>query len=199
MKRRFFAAAMAFSTLAAGGAARADWNSFWHRVELDIHRNNSWPEPFPAPDRAAARAPFGLMAAKGWQLNCTLGDQDFDPESNLVNRTGAAKIRTVLQNASPDRRAVYVLAAIEKDATAARVDSVQREISGKILDGPMPPVLVTDLRPPTTPAEDVASVIQRYHASQRPPMIPSSTGGANGASGGAGAGAGAGAGTTGTR
>lgn len=195
MKRRFFAAAMAFSTLTAGGALRADWNSFWHRVEVDIHRNNSWPEPFPAPDRAAARAPFGLMAAKGWQLNCTLSDQDFDPESHTVNRTGAAKIRTVLQNASPDRRAVYVLVGEDQEATAARVDSVQREIAGKVAVGAMPPVLVTDLRPTTTPAEDVASVIQRYQAAQRPPMIPSASGGSASASGGAGAGAG----TTGTR
>lgn len=183
MKRRFFAAAMALSTLTAGGALRADWNSFWHRVGVDIHRNNSWPEPFPGPERAATRAPFGLMAAKGWQLNCTLGDQDFDPESQAVNRTGAAKIQTILLNASQDRRAIYVVVGSDKEATAARVDSVQREIAGKVLDGPMPPVLVTDLRPQTTPAEDVAGVMQRYQANQRPPVLPAATGGSGGASG----------------
>lgn len=191
MKRRLFAAAMALATLTAGNAASADWHSFWHRVELDIHRNNSWPEPFPAPDRAATRAPFGLMAAKGWQLNCTLSDQDFDAETHVVNRTGAAKIQTVLRNASQERRAVYVLVGRDKEATAARVDSVQREIAGKILDGPMPPVMITDLRPETTPAEDVAGVMERYQANQRPPVLPA-------ASGGQGGGGGTGGGTGGT-
>lgn len=188
MKRRLFAAGIALSTLASAGAVQADWNEFWHRVHVDWHRNNSWPEPFPHPERASVRTPFALMAAKGWQLNCTLSDYDFDAERNVLNRSGVAKIDAILKTPSQDRRAIYVVMGKDKAATAVRVDSVQKEIAGLIVEGPMPPVMVTDLRPQTTPAEDVAGVMQAYQSSRPAPVLPAASGGSSGSSGGSGGG-----------
>src|SRR5688500_17555213 len=42
-------------------SAHADWHEFWHRVGVDFHRNNAWPEPFLSADRQVTREYFRIQ------------------------------------------------------------------------------------------------------------------------------------------
>ena len=56
-------------------AMKAKWDCFWHRVHVDWHRNNAWPEPFNLVDREAVRVPLATMVDRGWQLQNTIPDE----------------------------------------------------------------------------------------------------------------------------
>src|SRR5688500_3805552 len=57
-----FGAALLLTT-----SANADWNDFWHRVGVDFHRNNAWPEPFLSADREVTREYFRIQVNNGWR------------------------------------------------------------------------------------------------------------------------------------
>ena len=55
--------AMTFTTV---NMAQADWAGFWHRVKVDWHRMNAWPEPFEFADREVTISPLIDMTNSGW-------------------------------------------------------------------------------------------------------------------------------------
>ena len=72
--------ALATGSASAGGW-KDNWNSYWHGVHVDFHRNNAWPEPFNTADRARVREPFCIQADNGWKLHNTIGSYLYDPET----------------------------------------------------------------------------------------------------------------------
>ena len=72
MRRASLACLITITLLTSASTALADWHEFWHRVKIDYHRNNCWPEPFIYADRRATRAPFQAMVNNGWQRQTTL-------------------------------------------------------------------------------------------------------------------------------
>ena len=90
-------------------AANGDqWHAFWHRVHTDFHRNNAWPQPFEAADRAAAREPFCIQADNGWKMQNTVGTYLYDAETNRLNTAGELLVKWIVTQAPIHRRAVFV-------------------------------------------------------------------------------------------
>jgi hypothetical protein len=172
MRRLLTAGAVAMG-LAWGGQADAGWHEFWHRVKVDTHRNNAWPEPFVTADRAAAREPFCIMANNGWRMQNTIGTYLFD-DTHQLNRAGEIKLRWILTQAPLHRRAVFVLQADTQQETAVRVESVQRAISQMIPAGPLPPVMITDTEPQGASGEYLDALNRSLQSSMPTPRLPAS-------------------------
>src|SRR5688572_26313840 len=94
------------SALAAGGSG---WNTFWHSVHTDFYRNNTWPQPFEAADRAAAREPFCIQTDNGWKMQNTIGTFLFEAETQRLNTAGELLVKWIVTQAPIHRRAVFVL------------------------------------------------------------------------------------------
>src|SRR5688572_7604351 len=137
------AAFLVGSGLGVTPSAAADWHEFWHRVKVDTHRNNAWPEPFLTADRGAQREPFCIMVNNGWKMQNTIGTFLFNAETNELNSAGEKQVKWVVTQAPIHRRAVFVLVGDTPQDTKARVDSVQRYISRIVPDGHLPPVMLT--------------------------------------------------------
>jgi hypothetical protein len=187
--RRLLAAGGLALVLATTGSAHAGWNEFWHRVKVDFHRNNAWPQPFIVADRAAAREPFCIMENNGWRMQNTIGTFLFDAETQQLNRAGELKLKWILTQAPEHRRAVFVLQGDTPLDTQRRVESVQLAISKMIPEGALPPVMITDEEPDGASGEYLDAITRSLQATLPPPRLPVSQ---NGGSGGGGGGSGGG-------
>jgi hypothetical protein len=162
--------------------AQAGWSEFWHRTNLDFHRNNCWPQPFQAQDRELTRSPLIAMTAAGWRQNNTLSDHFFTSEDQSMNQAGEIKVRWIVTQAPPHRRTVYVLRGPSPEATAARVAAVQRAVEKFVPDEPRPAVFVTDIIPPGASGDYFDQVDRQFKQSIPAPRLPAmsdSSGGSN--------------------
>lgn len=156
--------------------AQADWqekwHAFWHRVNVDWHRNNAWPKPFSGTDREAYFAPLRVQNDNGWRLQNTLVHQLFDAETQSLNQAGEMKVHWIVTQAPMHRRTVYVLRGSNSEATAVRVDSVQQAIANMVPSGPLPEVLLTDVAPRGGSAAYYDRVNRGLESSTPAPVLP---------------------------
>ncbi|MHB0960950.1 MAG: hypothetical protein ACYC6N_30860 [Pirellulaceae bacterium] len=179
MRRLVVICGLALAFLLSASPARADihsmkvkWACFWDRVHLDWHRNNAWPEPFSLVDRQAAKAPMTIMVDKGWQLQNTIPDELFHPETQELTRAGELKVKWIVTQMPAGRRAVYVLRGATIESTDTRVKSVEKaatEVAGDI----SPLIGVTDLIPRGGSAAYYERVNSGFETASPPPVLPS--------------------------
>ena len=172
-----FGAALLLTT-----SANADWNDFWHRVGVDFHRNNAWPEPFLSADREVTREYFRIQVNNGWRMQNTIGRWFFDEETNQINQAGEIKLRQVATQSPVHRRTVFVLMGQTPDVTAKRVESVQQTLAKILPEGPVPQVLLTDVELEGGQGAYYDRVNSAYNSSIPAPRL--SGGGGGGSSGG---------------
>ncbi len=166
------AAALAMAAGQLQAQHHSGWDSFWHRTGVDYHRMNAFPEPFVYADRAAAREPFRIMVANGWQMQNTLGNQYFHSETQQLTRAGELKVRWIATQAPQQYRTVYVLRGSNLEATSVRVDSVQQAVARVVTSGPLPPVVETDTSLYGRPGQYVDDTYRKAQASQPAPVLP---------------------------
>ena len=181
--RRLILSGLTISLALSAGTASAGWNEFWYRSKVDWHRNNAWPEPFVTADRHLAREPFLIMADNGWKMQNTIGTFLFDTETNRLNRAGELKVKWIVTQAVPHRRAVFVLRGDTAEATAARMESVQVAVSKFVPEGGLPPVNITDTEPDGTSGEYLDAVNRAIQSTIPSPRLPAVEGGGQGAGG----------------
>lgn len=165
-------------------SAHADWHEFWHRVGVDFHRNNAWPEPFQSADRQVAREYFRIQTNNGWRMQNTVGKWFYDEETNQLNAAGEAKVRNIVTQSPVHRRTVFVLMGNTPDVTARRVESVQQTLAKILPEGPVPQVLLTDVDLEGGSGEYYNKINSAYNSSIPSPRL---------SSGGTGSGSGSGA------
>ncbi len=174
MKRAFLFGVIGLAMVAFPGTSRAGWHEFWDRVHLDWHRNNAWPQPFVDMDRHATRVPFAAMVRSGWQMQNTLGDDLFDPETQRLTTAGKHKVHWIFTQAPPQRRMVYVLHGETDRATQERVASVKqalRTLAGIETD-PDSAVAVIGIPPRNGSGGYLDRVRRSYEASAPAPRLP---------------------------
>ena len=171
---RLFSATILLVIVAAG-TADAGWKEFWHSVDVDWHRNNCWPEPFVHADRAAEKAPWGTMVSKGWQLQNTLGAYDFDHETGELTSAGKMKVHSILVNSPTERRTIFVARSQTERETLRRVDAVQQLVSNRIMEGPLPQVVQSDIDPEGWPADRADAINRQRQNTMMDPVLPAMT------------------------
>jgi hypothetical protein len=191
MRRWILASSLGLALVAGGSflcvpaSAGDHWHDFWHRVKVDFHRNNAFPEPFQTADRGAQREPFCIMVNNGWKMQNTIGTFLFNPETNELNRAGEMKVKWVVTQAPVHRRAVFVLAGDTPEDTKARVESVQRYVSRLAPEGHLPPVMLTYTEPEGASGEYFDAINRAMLQSIPAPRLPSGeSGGGSGGGGG---------------
>jgi hypothetical protein len=157
--------------------AHGGWYEFWHRVHLDIHRNNAWPQPFVSVDAKAQAAPFEQMAEKGWLRQNTIGHHHFDRATQQLTEAGELKLRWILTQAPEKRRIVAVVRGYSDDATSVRLDSVQQTAARVVPKGSLPEVRLTDIEARGWSAEEIDAIGIKAKDAMRDPVLPPLTGG----------------------
>jgi len=175
MRRSTMLLALALTLLTVNGV-RADWADFWHRVHVDWHRMNAWPEPFQFADREVTIAPMIAMTNAGWSLQNTLSDHFFDVDTQELTRAGQLKLRWIATQTPLHRRTVHVLRSYEPGATNLRVESVERHLDKLVPEGTRPSVVLTDKIPAGGSGEYFENIDRQLKASIPPPRLPQAQG-----------------------
>jgi hypothetical protein len=159
----------------AEDSAKPEPNFFkraWYSVCRDFKRNNTWPDPFVAADRANTRVHFELATANGWRVQNTLGDHHFVDNGTELTEAGRLKIAAIINQTPLCYRAVFVLRDIDPERTAGRVVAVQEAVATVVGDRPPVPIFETYDKPRGTPAYYVDEVTRRYQATIPDPRLP---------------------------
>lgn len=179
MRRLLLLSAVVLVTLTSSAPARGDWqtiktkwNGFWHRVHVDWHRNNAWPEPFVHVDRQAVQMPIDVMVDKGWQLQNTISHQLFNPETHELTQAGELKVRWILTQMPPRRRSVFVLRGNTPEITETRLRSVEQVAAAVVGDSAMTFIAVTDVMPREGSGSYYERVSVGYDSTIPPPRLP---------------------------
>jgi hypothetical protein len=101
-------------------------------------------------------------------------------------------VKWIVQQAPMSRRTVFVLMTEDRDATNARVNSVQQAVGRYTIKGPPAEVLLTDRDVTGGSGEYYDSVDRALKGSVPIPRLPSRSNGGSGGSGGNGSGGGSG-------
>jgi len=144
-------------TLQAGG-----WDDFWYNFHRDYQRNKMWPHPFSECDQAAVGAPFCVMAANGWQRQNLIGENYFDEDSKKLSIAGLNRVKEILVETQPEHRMIFVQRDLSSTVTATRLDAVQQAVASLSIEGPMPEVLLSNMRPEGRSAEIVSKEQSLY-------------------------------------
>lgn len=192
MRRWILASSLGLALVAGGSflcvpaSAGDHWHDFWHRVKVDFHRNNAFPEPFQTADRGAQREPFCIMVNNGWKMQNTIGVYMFNHETQELNTAGEAKVKWVVTQAPIHRRAVFVLCGDTPEDTQRRVLSVQAYISRIVAPGHLPPVMITDREPEGASGEYFDAIHRATIQSIPSPRLPAGQSGGASSGGGSG-------------
>lgn len=179
MQRILLAVGISLIVFLQGTSARADWQSFkakwhqfWDRVHLDWHRNDAWPEPFVQVDRRAVRSPIARMVEKGWELQNTVPDELFDPESQELTKAGRVKVRKTLTEMPIRRRMVFVQKGQTAEMTQTRLQSVEKAATEVVGEGAVGMISVTNLIPQSRSGDYYQRVKTQYEESMPAPRLP---------------------------
>lgn len=154
--------------------ATAGWPEFKRECHTDKLRNNAWPQPFRAIDAQSVVAPFEVMKANGWREFNTLSSGFFDG-SNQLTDSGQLKLKQVIVQSPPNRRAIYVLKGSTPEQTAVRVEAVEVAVSSIVPVGELPPIFVTDIEPATSSGAYQTMVNRALIRTTPTPRLPAMT------------------------
>ena len=156
--------------------AQAGWHDWWECWRVDTRRMNCWPEPFASYDRQAARAAFDPFIEAGWQVENTLLDPLFDDQGELT-RAGKLRVREILTQYPPHRRALFVAAGSSTEITTRRLESVKQYAAQIAHEAAVLSVSVNPRTPRSGTGDYLNLVSERYRQSLPAPVLPKSAGG----------------------
>jgi hypothetical protein len=164
-------AALAAST---GGDAKSDdfFTRAGHEFCRDFARNNHWPEPFIYPDRDAVVRPFGVMIAKGWQVQNTLSEHHFQPDNSRLADAGVHKVQQILSDSVEQRRTIFVQVAMTPDKTMARIAAVRAAAAAMLPPGADVAVYPSGIQSRAWLGSEVHSVHTSYDKNHLPVKLP---------------------------
>jgi hypothetical protein len=146
--------------------------NWWQRWKRDYHRNQCWPEPFIAGDRAAVIEPFNLMAANAWQRQLLLSDYHFVQGTTELNDAGKHKLAWIISKAPAQRRAVYVERLLSDKMTAERMIAVRRAMAVVAPDYAPLPVYGSNLSPGEWSGESAVATQKGADTTLPAPRLP---------------------------
>ena len=101
-----------------------------------------------------------------------LVDQHFDNSTNKLNAAGKAKVISILTEAPPQHRTIYIHRSINPEVAVLRMDEVNQLAATISPQGGLPAVLETSISPRGWPGERVDIINLRYNASTPDPRLP---------------------------
>lgn len=162
--------------IVAASPVAADWNSFWHGVDVDYQRNNAWPHPFSELAAAQTRMPFVVQKMNGWRLHNTISHELFRDGDGVLTAAGQQQLQQIATQNPPEHRVVYVVRGATPNETEARVASIRSSLARMNLQTAPPDVLVTDRVPATGSGAMAAAVNRARMQTLPPPQLPRNEG-----------------------
>lgn len=163
---------LGFLFVVPAAPAKADWHSFWQRSHKDRLRNNCWPMPFQKADRNSVCQTLTAQLAKGWKRQNTLSAVYFNSDTQELNEAGRRKLFAIVQASPEEYRTIYVVRSMDREATEARLASIQTA-SSQLFEGQATPEVVSvGIAPRSWSAAYINNITTKEAASIPQPRLP---------------------------
>lgn len=174
-------------SLASPAVEAEDWlHRKKHEIKIGYLRNRAWPQPFSEMSAMQTRAPFHVMAHKGWMLNNTIGHQLFRSGDGALTAAGRSHLEWIAREAPEQRRVVHVVRGHSQPETEARVAAVRSALSDMHFPGAPPQIFITNVSPATSPGVYASQITRQRLQVMPPPTLPAKSTGTSGGGGGGG-------------
>jgi hypothetical protein len=151
---------------------QAHWDLTKQHADLIYQRNDAWPKPFQCYDRQAYHSIFAVMTQRGWQCECTLTSDHFDPQTQELNRAGKAKIQGIMTNLPEVARQVHIYQDSTPEVAKARMENVRAEIQTSFMSSAEPQLAITLYKPHGMNGSLVEDVQKRFVENLPDPAVP---------------------------
>lgn len=161
-------------------AKRAEFKGKLDHLSAEIDkvrgRNQAWPKPFDCADRQLYFSLWEPMIDQGWEEQCVLNSNHFDPETGELNQFGVHTVAGIMQNMPTTRKEVFIHREADESANNTRLLAVKNTIDTYYSQtGPARVSFSTKL--PVTLSGTKAEAISRLAYENQPtPIIPVSAG-----------------------
>lgn len=139
-------------------------------------RNRAWPKPFACADRQLNFAIWNTFFEQGFRSNCVFTAEHFDPETNLLNQAGQAKVQGIFRNNPRGQKMALVQNSAAGHVVDARLDSLQSTIDEWYGNGSFMEVALTDQYSAGFSASRIQAINQLGLDATPPPIIPVASG-----------------------
>lgn len=140
-------------------------------------RNNAWPMPFDCADRQLYFSYWGPMIDQGWEEQCVLTADHFDPQSGELNKFGKTAIAGVMQNHPSNRRTIFIKRDVDDSINQQRRSTVEDTINTFYGHTTTAQVAFSNKVPVTTSGERGHQIQTQWLGSQPAPAIQVGSGG----------------------
>jgi len=143
-----------------------------------FHTAHYWPFPYVCQDRASVREFTAVQANAGWTNQTTLYESHFDPDTQVLTRSGFLHLKWIVTSAPPQRRVVYVQTGDTSAISELRLTSVRGTVEELVGAKNAPPVIPRVTAPIGRNALEVDRIQRGEMDSQPAPRISPPFGGA---------------------
>jgi len=158
---------------------RKERREAWKEEADKIYRrNDAWPKPFDCLDRMAYHSIFDPMIHAGYETQCILGSQHFDPDTQQLNSFGQSTVAAIMQNMPSHRKNIFVAQTVDQRVTEMRMQNVNQLVStfyGQL--APNATVSASTLEPAMISGSRAEGVLRRFTDSAPAPIVPLQTSG----------------------
>ena len=157
------------------GAGCTTYRDYWSQkkaqFDLVTHRNGAWPKPFNCVSRHAYLNIMQVNYDAGWQVEHTLTDIHFDPESNELSKVGKARVAGIMRNAPSHRRTLYIYEGAGQVVTTERIEKTREAIAQWWGFASTPEVVSTSYDPEGMSGSHVYPVNDLFTKGIQPPKL----------------------------
>lgn len=137
-------------------------------------RNAAWPKPFACADKQLYHSLWTPMINAGFEDQCILSNQHFDPQSGELTKYGKQQIAGVMNNMPQHRKVVYVQRLVDEATTMARYQKVSEVV--QTWYGKSGSVQLSNRTPKLASGPRSESITNLYRESAPIPIIPIASG-----------------------
>ena len=139
-------------------------------------RNSAWPKPFDCADRQLYTSMWKPMIDKGFEEQCVLTSNHFDPLTSQLNTYGNHTVAGIMNNMPKARRTVFIHRDTDAQLNQQRMSMVKQTISTFYGTDKLAKIEFSNELPVKLRGSEAEKITELWYAGKPSPTIPVASG-----------------------
>ena len=139
-------------------------------------RNNAWPKPFDCADRQLYTSMWTPMIDKGFEEQCVLTSNHFDPITGKLNTFGNHTVAGIMNNMPQARRTVFIHRDTDAQLNQKRMSMVKETINTFYGTNKLAKIEFSNELPVKLRGAEAEKITELWYAGKPAPIIPIASG-----------------------
>lgn len=139
-------------------------------------RNSAWPKPFDCADRQLYTSMWAPMIDKGFEEQCVLTSNHFDPLTGKLNTFGNHTVAGIMNNMPQARRTVFIHRDTDTKINQQRMSMVKETISTFYGTDKLAKIEFSNELPVKLRGAEAEKITELWYAGKPAPIIPVASG-----------------------